>query len=172
MGRAVFPPCCLACGQTVVEIMVTATSFKRTCSCPVVFSALTLQRATVDPHLCQRLLDTHRQVWLSLLWGYSSFLLAPGAHEVLFAPSKSLFPQSCGSFAIKSHWPPKSNSLGGFSVLLPDPQVGKSVVVPRTFLTVREFLWYNCSVVCGLSAQWLYDGVNGDLLQEGYILRC
>ena len=39
MGRAVFPPCCLACGQTVVEIMVTATSFKRTCSCPVVFSA-------------------------------------------------------------------------------------------------------------------------------------
>ena len=36
------------------------------------------------------LLDTHRQVWFSLLWGHCSFLLAPGAHKVLFVPSKSL----------------------------------------------------------------------------------
>ena len=34
-----------------------------------------------------------------------------------------------------SHWPPKSNSLG-LSVPLPSPQVGKSVVDPRTFLTM------------------------------------
>ena len=53
-----------------------------------------------------------------------------------------------------------------FSVPLPDPQVGRSVVGPRTFLTVQEFLWYNCSAVCGLSALWLYGGANGDLLQE------
>ena len=39
-----------------------------------------------------------------------------------------------------------------------DPQVGKSVVGPRTFLTMREFLWYNCSAVCGSSAQRLYGG--------------
>ena len=38
---------------------------------------------------------------------------------------------------------------------------------PRTFLTVQEFLWYNCSAVCGTSAQQLYGGVNGDFLQEG-----
>ena len=50
---------------------------------------------------------------------------------------------------------------------MPDPQVGKSVWGPRTFLTVREFLWYNCSAVCGLSAQRLNGGINGDLLQEG-----
>ena len=37
----------------------------------------------------------------------------------------------------------------GFSVPLLDPQVGTFVVGPRTFLTVREFLWYNCSAVCG-----------------------
>ena len=36
------------------------------------------------------LLDTHRQVWFSLLWGHCSFLLAPGAHKALFVPSKSL----------------------------------------------------------------------------------
>ena len=55
----------------------------------------TLQQATSDPCLHQRLLDTHRQVWVSLLWGHCSFLLGPGAQKVLFVPSKSLFPQYC-----------------------------------------------------------------------------
>ena len=35
-------------------------------------------------------MDTHRQVWLSLLWGRCSFLLGPSAHKVLFVSSKSL----------------------------------------------------------------------------------
>ena len=51
----------------------------------------TLQQATADPSLCQRLLDTH---WQPLL---GSLLLSPGAHKVLFVPSQSLFPQSCVS---------------------------------------------------------------------------
>ena len=55
----------------------------------------TLQQATADPRLHQRLLDTHGPVWVSLLWGHCSFLLGPGAHKVLLVPSKSLFPQSC-----------------------------------------------------------------------------
>ena len=55
---------------------------------------LTLQQATVDPCLCQRPLDTHAQVWVSLLQGHCSSLLGPGAHKVLFVPSKSLLPQS------------------------------------------------------------------------------
>ena len=115
---------------------------------------LTPQQATVDPCLCQRLLDTHRQVWLSLLWGRCFFLLGP-MYKVFLVPSKSLFPQSCGSSVIKSHWPSKANSLGVLSPL-PDPQVGKSVVGPRTFATVQELLWYNYSPFCGLSAGWLY----------------
>ena len=45
----------------------------------VVFS----QQPLVDPRLHRRLPDTHRQVWLSLLWGHSSFLLGPGAHRVI-----------------------------------------------------------------------------------------
>ena len=53
-----------------------------------------LQQATADPCLCRRLLDTHGQVWVSLLWGHCSFLLGPGAQKVLFVPSKSLFPSS------------------------------------------------------------------------------
>ena len=57
----------------------------------------TLQQATANPCLCWRLLDTHRQVWVSLLWDHCSFLLGPQAHKVLFVPSKCLFPQSCVS---------------------------------------------------------------------------
>jgi len=76
---------------------------------------LTLQQAIVDPRLRCRLLDTHRQVWLSLFWGHFSFLLAPGVHEVLFVPPKSLFSQSCVTSVIKSHQLPKSNSLGVLS---------------------------------------------------------
>ena len=49
-------------------IMVTVTSFKRTCARTVFYSVpLTPQQATVDPHLRLRLLNIHRQVWLSLL---------------------------------------------------------------------------------------------------------
>ena len=55
----------------------------------------TLNQATADPHLCQRLLDTNGQVWISLLCSYCSFLLGPGVYKILFVPSKSLFPQSC-----------------------------------------------------------------------------
>ena len=76
---------------------------------------LTLQLATTDPCFCWRLLDTHQQVWVSLLWGHCSFLLGPGAHNALFVPSKNLFPQSCVSSLIQSHWPPKPTSLGVLS---------------------------------------------------------
>ena len=48
----------------------------------------TLQQAMADPCLCQRLLD--EQGWVSLLQDHCSFLLGPGAHKVLFEPSKRL----------------------------------------------------------------------------------
>ena len=44
--------------------------------------SLTLEQATANQCLWQRLLDTHRQVWISLLWGHCFFLLGPGAHKV------------------------------------------------------------------------------------------
>ena len=53
-----------------------------------------LQQATANPHFHWRFLDTHGQVWVSLLWGHCSFLLGPDAYKVLFLPSKSLFPQT------------------------------------------------------------------------------
>ena len=59
----------------------------------------TLMQATTNPRLHQSLLNTHRQVRISLFWGHCSFLLSPGAHKFFFffffVPSKSLFPQFC-----------------------------------------------------------------------------
>ena len=54
-------------------------------------SAPTLQLATANPCLQQRLLNSQGQVWVSLLWGHCSFLLGPGTHKVLFVPSKVCF---------------------------------------------------------------------------------
>ena len=94
MGEAVFTPCCLTWDQTKVEAMkIMGTAFKRSHDALLHSVPLTLQQATTDPVFCQRLLNTHRQVWASLLWGHCSFLLGPGAQKVLFVPSKSLFPQ-------------------------------------------------------------------------------
>ena len=58
---------------------------------------------------------------------YGSLLLSPGSWctQVLCVcvcvPSKSLFPQSCVKSVIKSHWPPKSNSLGVLSPFARSP---------------------------------------------------
>ena len=59
----------------------------------------------------------------------------------------------------------------GSQLDLLDSQVGKSVLGPRTFLPVWEFLFYNCSAVCMSCAQWLYGGANGDLLHEAHATR-
>ena len=68
------------CVPSLVGVMVVmATSFRRTYASLPQFPGLlysiplTLWLATVDPSLRQRLLDTHRQVWLSLLWGHAAF---------------------------------------------------------------------------------------------------
>ena len=79
----------------VMRIMVT--SFKVSHAPTAALSALTLKQTTANPRPHWRLLDTHGQIWVSLLWGHCSFLLCPGAHKVLFVPSKILFPQSCVS---------------------------------------------------------------------------
>ena len=70
-----------------MKIMVT--SFKRSHAALLHSVPPTLQQATTNPRLHWTLLDTHGQGWVSLFWGHCSFLLGPGAHKVLFVPSKS-----------------------------------------------------------------------------------
>ena len=98
---------------------IMATSFKRSPACTTTLSAPNPVAATTNPCLCWWLLDTHRQIWVSLLWGHCCFLLGPGAHKVLFVPSKSLFPQSCVS---------SRSSMVGLMVISSQ----RAYVIPRT----------------------------------------
>ena len=56
--------------------------------CSLPFSAMTPQQVIVDPCLCWTVWDAPRQVWLTLLWGYCSFLLGPGVHKFLLYPPR------------------------------------------------------------------------------------
>ena len=56
-----------------------------------------------------------------------SLLLSPGSwctQGFVCALQESLFPQSCGSSVIKSHWPSKSKSLGILSLFCQIPKLG------------------------------------------------
>ena len=55
-----------------------------------------LQQATANPHLWWRFLDTHRQVWVSLLWGHCSFILGTGTRGSVCA-FQEFVSQSCVS---------------------------------------------------------------------------
>ena len=46
----------------------------------------------IHPHLHQRLLDTHRQVWAMSCWGHCSFILGPGAQGFVCVLQESVFP--------------------------------------------------------------------------------
>ena len=82
-------------GQTMVEVLkIMATSFKRSHAHTATLSTPKPEIGHCWPTPLPRLLDTHSQVWVSLWWGHSSFLLGPGVHRVLHVPSRSLFPQS------------------------------------------------------------------------------
>ena len=93
----------------VEVIKIMATSFQSSHARSVTLSA---SDHAIGHHQPTPLPETlgHSQASLGL-WGHCSFLLDPGAHKVMFMLSKSLFPQSCVSSVIKSHWPPKSTSL-------------------------------------------------------------
>ena len=120
----------------------------------------TLQQATTDPHLHQRLLGTHGQIWVSLLWDHCSFLLGPGVYKVLFVPSKCLFPQSCVS-------------SGGSMVRLMATSSERAYAIPRSTaprapalaevhcwcVLPQETLKHSSGGLCGVSGSWCTQGL-------------
>ena len=166
MDEAVFPPCCLTWDQTMVEVVkIMVTSSKG----PVHHCC------SQCPRLCSRPLLTHASVRDSWTLTGMSGSASPGATapfswvlvhtRFCLCPPGVCFPVLC---RLSNQIPLTSKvkiSCGSQS-LFQIPQVGKCVGSPRTFLTVWEFLWYNFSAVCGLSAWWLYGRIHSNLLQE------
>ena len=136
-----------------------ATSFKRSHASTATLSAPTLQQATAKPCLCQRRQDTHRQVWVSFLWGHCSFLLGPGAHKILFVPSKSLFPQSCVSSGGSVVGLMVTSSKGAYviprSTVPRVPSLQQSTANPYLLRRHTQF----CLSLCGVLGTWCAQGM-------------
>ena len=54
-----------------------------------------LLQPTANPHFFCRLLGTHGQVLVSLLWDHCSYLLGPGVHKIFCAFQESISPVLC-----------------------------------------------------------------------------
>ena len=99
MGEAVFPPCYLTWGQTIVEVVkIMVTSFKRSHEPTATLSA---PNPASGHHWPMPALETPGHSWASLSQSLvGSLLLSPGSqwkHKVLLVLSKSLFHLSCVS---------------------------------------------------------------------------
>ena len=102
MGRAVFSPCYLTRGQTMVEVMkIMATSFKRSLAGTAIFSAPNPAAGHPQPMLP---LETPGPSWGSLRQSLvGSLLLSPGSwctQGFVCTLKVSVFPVLC------KFWPP------------------------------------------------------------------
>ena len=88
VGCSCVPSLLFTWGQTMVEVMkIMVTSLKRSHACTATARAPTLQQATIDPCLCQRLSDTHRPVSCGAIVPFSWVLV----HKVLLCPPRVYF---------------------------------------------------------------------------------
>ena len=121
--------------------------------------SLPLQQATVTPCLHQRALNTHRQVWVSLLWGHCSFLLGPGAQSSVCALQESIS-QSCvssrgsmvGLMATSSK---RAYAIPRCCTQSPCPCSSPLLTHPSTGDTQTQF----CLSLCGVSGSWSTQGL-------------
>ena len=117
----------------MVEVMkIMATSFKR--------SSCTASLSSPDPAAGHRqptplpLLDTHGQVWVSLLWGHCSFLLGPDLHKVFFcALQESVSPVLCKFWqlydGVNGYLPKRAYAISRSAVpRAPAPVAGRPLV--------------------------------------------
>ena len=115
----------------------------------------TLPQATTNPHLHQRLLDTHGQVWVSLLWGHLSWYT-----QVLFVPCKSLFPLSCVSSGDSMVGLTATSSKRAYaipSLLHPEPCPSRSPLLTHTSTGYTQTQF--CLSLCGISGSWCTQGL-------------
>ena len=137
-GRALFTPYCLAGNQTMVELRkIMVTALKSPAYALLHSISLTLQQATINPHLCWRLLDTHSQTSLgqSLV---GSLLLSPGSymHKILFVPSNSFCFSSPWKFCNQIPLASKVKFPRGSQSLCQIPRLGNLLWVLEIALSI------------------------------------
>ena len=123
---------------------------------------LTLQQATTDPSLCQRLLNTHRQVWVScgvtapFSWVlvHIRFCLCPlRVYFQSFVSSGSSMVGLMVTSSKRAYSIPKSASPSHAQVCCtqsPCPRGGPPLTCTSTGDTQTQF----CLSLCGVSGSW------------------
>ena len=95
-GWGCIPSLHLTWGQTMVEVMKIMWPPSKGPRYTLLHSVSpTLYQATADPRLRQRLLDTHGQVWVSLLRGHCSFSWVLVCTRFCLYPPRVSFPVLC-----------------------------------------------------------------------------
>ena len=151
MGMVLFPPCCLAWAESMVEVMkIMVTSFKKS---HAYTPALSVSDPVAHHHWPTPSLETSGHSWASLgqspvgsLLLSSGFWCTQGFVCALQESVSLVLWNLCNQIPFSS-----KVKFSGVSQSLCQIPVWEPVVGPRTFLTVQEFLWYNCSAVCGSS---------------------
>ena len=145
----------------MVEVMkIMVTSFKRYHAGTTTLSAPNLQQATANPHVCWRLLDTPRQVWVSLLWGHAPFSWILVQARFCLCPSRVYFLVLC------KFWPLYGGVNGDLLqeglchtqvCCTQGPCPCGSPLLTRTYRgdTQTQF----CLSLCGVSGSWCTQGL-------------
>ena len=145
-----------------VELMVTSkrAQAKRHLPRLLLPVPLFLWWALVYPCFHRRPSNTSRYFGISLLWGYCSFFLSLGAHNVFFF---FLVPSKPGVSVFLSPVELWSNPAGlqgqipwGFPVPLSHPPAGKPDLGFRTFTTLENFFGI-IFLFCGSPTWWEWD---------------
>ena len=139
---------------------IMATAFKRSHACTAILSAPDPAAGHHQSMPPLEVLDTHRQVWVSLLWGHCPWLPCPRAHKVFFVPSKSLFPQSCVSFGGSMVGLMVTASKRAYAtprVLHPEPLPLRQATADPDLC--RRHSNTDCRCLCGVSGSWCAQGL-------------
>ena len=115
-----------------------------------------LQQATANPHLHQRLLDIHGEVWVSLLWGHCSFLLGPGVHKVVFVCSMTLSPQSCVSSGGSMVGLMVTSSKRAYAIPTSAAPRAPASAAGTLQETLKPQFWLS---LCGVYGSWCSEGL-------------
>ena len=154
----------------VMQMMVT--SFKRSHACTAALSA---------PYPAPPTHASARDSWTltgkseSVSCGITAPFSWDLVHTRVFcALQESVSPVLCKFYKFCNQIPLASRVQfsGSFQSLCQIPRLGNLLWVLEIFLTVREFLWNNCSAVRGPSAWWLYCGANSNFIQGAYATGC